>query len=374
MSKNDQYLIIIPNAITPYGYELTKIMAYPKGFRYRFRFDEEWVHEEVRNNFLNLVGKKGLIIIRDMDEAKFYPIRYFILKHIRRIGTIYYFEYELGEFIDFSSDEGIKSNQLADFNSKFKEFHKSKIISNNPGEHMRPLVLLTRFELNIKNEHYISSDIEGREFEQWGNIVTLTTHINFYDGVEFIKLIKAEPMKLNGRKSYFKNDFLYLKECEDYNLMILQLVPKGGLVKPRPRDILVKSDSKYIEILRNRARAVGKYDVLTFLFRVRANTGGHNSFLDIEHIPKTEAEQYIEPKLYIPIRINKSSLKLLIKFALFILFTFGYILFNIHLPTSLVFLKNLPTLLGFLKDSSLIGVTIIIIELLKEIRGFLRQD
>lgn len=372
--SDDQYIIIIPNAINPYGYELTKIMAYPKGFRYRFRFDEEWVHDEVKSNISTLKGKKGLIVFRDKDEAKFYPIRYFTLTLARRIGIIYYFEYELGEFIDFSSDEIVKSNQLADFNSKFMEFHASKIISNEPGENMRPLVLFTRFEPVIKNEHYSSLDVEEREFEQWGNIVTLTRNIKFYEGVEFIKLIKAEPMKLNGYKSYFKNEFLYLKEGEDYNLMILQLVPKGGIVKPRPREILVKSDNKYIKILRNRARAVGKYDVLTFLFRVRANTGGHNSFLDIEHTPKAEAEQYIEPKLYIPIRINKSTLKLLIKSVLFLIITSGYILFHIHLPPSLDFLKNLPTLLGFLKDASLIGVTIIIIELLKEIRGFLRQD
>jgi len=343
-------------------------MAYPKGFRYRFRFDEEWVHDEIKNNISILIGKKGLIVFRDKAEAKFYPIRYFTLSLARRIGIIYYFEYELGEFVDFSSDENWRSTQLTNFNKEFAEFHGSKFISNEPGKDMKPLVLLSGFKPEIVNQHYGTNDPMDREYEQWGNIVTLTRNIKFYEGVEFIKLIGAEPMKLDSGESYFKNGYLYVKAGDDYKLMVLQHVPKGGQEKSEPRDIEVKSDNKYIEILRNKARAVGKYDVLTFIFRVRTKSGGHDSFIDIIHTPKTENQQYIEPKLYIPIRINRQLKKLIIKSALCGIFTFAYFFIHFHPQTSLGFLGT------FLKDLSLIGITVIIIELLKEIKVFLRQD
>lgn len=365
MSDNDQYLLIIPNAIIPYGYELTKIMAYPIGFQYRFRFDEKYVDDEVKTKISNLCGKKGLIVIRDKEEARFYPIRYFNLTLARRIGKIFYFEYELGEFIDFSSDENYKSHQLIEFNDKFNEFHKGKFVSNEPGQDMKPLVILNGFKPNIKNEHYVATDKIERDFEQWGNIVTLTKNINFYEGVEFIKLIEADPLKSDGTKSYFRNSFLYVREGEDYKLPILQLVPnKGDHKLLEPRDIEVKSDNKYIEVLRDKARAVGKYDVLTFIFRVKSHSGGKDSFLDVLHTPKSETMQYIEPKYYIPIRIERSYAKLFIKLGIAIVFVVGYGFVHLHPQASI----------GIMKDISLIGVTIITYELLREIRGFFGRN
>ena len=94
--KLENYVVLMPNAIEPYGYELVNILAYPAGFQYRFRFDEEWVQEKLRNNITKLTNKKGFIILRDMVTATFYPIRFCTIKQARKIGKIYYFEYELG--------------------------------------------------------------------------------------------------------------------------------------------------------------------------------------------------------------------------------------------------------------------------------------
>ena len=58
----DKNIIIIPNTIDPYGYEAIPILAYPNGFIYRFRFDEEWVEDSLFHRE-DLVGKNGYIII-----------------------------------------------------------------------------------------------------------------------------------------------------------------------------------------------------------------------------------------------------------------------------------------------------------------------
>ena len=110
--KLEDYVVLIPNAIDPYGYELINILAYPSGFQYRFRFDEEWVQEKLRNNITKLENKKAYIVLRDKATAIFYPIRFCTIKQANKIGKIYYFEYELGDIIDYDSKEHLATDSV----------------------------------------------------------------------------------------------------------------------------------------------------------------------------------------------------------------------------------------------------------------------
>lgn len=364
MPDLERNIIIIPNTIEPYGYELIKIIAYPKGFKYRFRFDEEWVDTKVSGNIKDLTSKTGVIVFRDFKEAKFYPIRYFKLLKAQKIGKIYYFEYELSDFIDYDSDSNWRSEQINKINEEFTRYHSTTFANNTASNDMKPLVLLSNYSFeDIKNEHYCSSNTEEKEHEQWGNIVTLIKNISFYENVEFIKILDVVSMSQNGGSAIFTKDYLRLLEAHDYKLRILQFIPKGGKQKAEPRDIEIKSDDKYISIVRGKERAVGKYDVLTFVFRTNERSGGHNSFIDIEHTPKSEGKQYIEPKLFIPVSILKSMRIALIKIALGAIFVGLYIYLNIFPDSKIIFLK----------DVSIIGTAIIIHELLFEIKDFIRQ-
>ena len=58
----DKHLVIIPNTISPYGYETVPVLATPNGFQYRFRFDEEWVQDSIVHR-PDLNGKKGYIVL-----------------------------------------------------------------------------------------------------------------------------------------------------------------------------------------------------------------------------------------------------------------------------------------------------------------------
>lgn len=359
-----KYIIIIPNAIVPYGYELVQIMAYPTGFVYRFRFDEEWVQENVKNNLSVLVGMKGYIVLRDKDVSKFFPIRYFTIKEAQKIGKIYYFSYELNEIIDFDSKQHLRNNQLEEFNKNFIEFHKTEFINNEPGKHMKPLVLLSNFGPEIKNQNHPSLDALHQENERWINVISTVKNIKLYEDVEFIKIVDISLMKRPAKKADFISNAIEVKEYEDYKLRLLQHIPKETETKKsEPRNIELRGDDKYLRIIRGKQRAVGKYDILTFIFRTSPESGGNNSFLDIELTLKPEAKPYMESKLYLPVVIKRKFGKMIIKLLLAVLFISIFLIIHFHPSSSL----------QFLRDIALIGITIIIMELLSTLKGFLRR-
>ncbi|MCL5113732.1 MAG: hypothetical protein M1372_01000 [Patescibacteria group bacterium] len=360
--KLENYVVLIPNAIEPYGYELVNILAYPSGFQYRFRFDEEWVQEKLRNNIAKLNNKKGYIVLRDKDAAKFYPIRFCIIKQARKIGKIYYFEYELGDIIDYDSKENLAVEQIEDFNKKFSEFHKNDISNNNPNADMTPLCLFSNYELTIKNQNYLGRQIE-REDEQWGNVVSAIKNIKLYENVEFIKLVDVIS---KTKKASISNYAFSLKEEQDYALRVLQYIPKRSKAEATTRDVQITVDENYITPIRAKHRAVGKYDVLTFLIRTKPGSGGRWSFIDLEHVAKAEAQPSIEPTIHFPVFIGKLLKRSLIVFCAIVILLLVYK--SPRLLTQFLILDERT-----LKDTLLVGLSISLAEFLREIRGYLRK-
>jgi hypothetical protein len=333
----EKYIVLIPNAIDPYGYEIVNILAYPNGFTYRFRFDQQWVHNKVQHNIPNLINKQGYIVLRDRDSALLYPIRKCTIKRADRIGITYYFEYELGDIIDYDSQENLRINQIKKFNEEFTASH-AKDISNKAGEDMTPLCLLSNYEPAIQNQ---SSSLEEREFEQWGNVIEAIKDIKLYEDVEFIKLvdilskkpkflgsyIKSEKfkrfIKTGPDKASVQNNSFIFKENLDYEIRVYQYIPNRKK-ESVTRDIKMVVDDKYISPIRGQQRAVGKYDVITFLLRTNPHSGGRRSFIDIEHVTKAEAAPSIEPKIYFPVFIRKSRKKSLLFFCATVLLFLAY--------------------------------------------------
>jgi hypothetical protein len=391
----DKYLIMFPNMIPPYGYELVQIMAYPSGFVYRFRFDEEWVQEKIKNNDLQfLEGKRGYIVFRDKATARFYPIRYFTILKAERIGKVYYFSYELNNTVDFESKEDLRTKQLDEFNTALTDFHKDELVTNQPGKDMKPIVLLSNFELVMKNGHPSSANALLRENERWVNVISTVKSIKLYEDIEFVKIIEVISMKKSNhtnvhrhnnsrlhnvyykivdvlsmiKKDYtaanVKDNSLVVSEYEDYKLKLLQYIPtESRQERHKPRDIELKGDDKYVRIIRGRQRAVGKYDVLTYIFRTLPDSGGTKSFLDLEMTLKPGTEPYMESKIFIPIFIKIKIGKVILKLSLAAVFVSVFLAIHFH-PNSV---------LPFLKDVALIGVTIIVMELFMELKGFLRR-
>jgi hypothetical protein len=51
-------------------------MALPSGFRFRNRFDLQWVHQDLRQDIEAIAGERVLLILRDVDNNKLIPFRW----------------------------------------------------------------------------------------------------------------------------------------------------------------------------------------------------------------------------------------------------------------------------------------------------------
>lgn len=367
MVELENSIVFIPNTIDPYGYELVNILAYPAGFTYRFRFKDDWVQQKVQIRISELKDMPGYILLRDWSTGKLYPIRKSIVKNASKIGNIYYFEYELGAIIDYDSNETLRSNQIDQFNKEFLQFHTGDALYNPPNGHMKPLVLLSNYEPIIENKHYSGTHFE-REFEQWGNVLSSIQNIAFFEDVEFIKLLDVANMSKEDDKAVYNGDAIFLTEGKDYRLRILQKIQQLSKEKPysKPRDVELIVDNNYISPIRTAQRAVGEYDVLSFIIRTNPRSGHRRSFIDIKHVVKFASDYSIEPKLHIPVVIEKSYNWLAVKLVLIILFGLIYII-----PSVLTYIIKVEE--RTIIDISIIALSVALFEFIGEIKSFLKN-
>ena len=359
----DKHLVIIPNTISPYGYETVPVLATPTGFQYRFRFDEEWVQNSIVHRS-DLNGKEGYIVLREFKTGRLLPIRYFRVVSFNKIGKIYYIEVTLGELVPYDSDENHRQKQIVSFNTKFSEFNSSIFKTNSPGDKMAPLVFLTNFSLQINNEHR-SSDLD-EQLEGWGNILTCFKDIDFFTDVQFLRLIDAEPVDSNVGKASFRDGQLILLERADYKIQLAQFITKISRSDIPQTDIKISGDNRTISVLRGVQRAVGKYDVLTFIIRVNKYGGSGATFLDLQYQPKPTDNKIGEPHLFIPVKILKSPQKLFKKIGLLTLFSLLYI--GPNFPALLSNWTWLANKASFLQDISIVGFTLSLWSVLEELK------
>lgn len=362
----DKYLAIIPNTIDPYGYEIIHVLAYPVGFEYRFRFDEKWVDKTTAIQS-DIIGKKGYILLREFATATLYPIRYFTLKSFKKIGKIYYFEVTLEELVAIDTDDDHAKKQIDDFQKAFTRFNSSVIDNNCCNGHMAPLVFLTNYKIDIRNEHKRSDDNE--EVESWGNILSRFKDVDFFDDVQFLRLIGVEGTEGSDIGSCFENGKMVLKEGKNYRVKLAQFIPRKSSKKAlKPTEIKLTSDDFNISVLRGTQRAVGRYDIITFFIRANKTDSSGESFLDINHVPKSSGSDVKgEPNLYIPIKITRSNRRFFISglvILLSVLFYFG--------PSVAGLLnKCIPTFFEeFIKDISIVGLSVGLISFIDELRRF----
>ncbi|HKI62017.1 MAG TPA: hypothetical protein VKA31_06965 [Mariprofundaceae bacterium] len=320
---DNHFLIAMPNAIVPYGYEMIPILAYPNGFSFRFRFEEAYVAEGVRPLINNLEDQKGYIVLRDKVTAKLYPIRFFKITKASKVGDIYHFVFTLGDLLKLDSNESVRREQIEKFNKDIKKFHKFSV-DDIPGNNLKPLVFFSNYDPKLTNQSFQSTDTLERELEQWGNVIAGISEINFFRNVQFLRIRKVIAIDSNGT-SYFKDGVLNLKAGSDYEMDIVQRIinPTGEDISSG--DVKLDSDNNVLSMLRGSLKAVGRYDILKFRFHVRSQSSKKKSFLDILHIPKS-GENRIEPRLGMQLQILSNNRFPWAKFILSVVLVFAFLI------------------------------------------------
>lgn len=318
-----QHVCFIINSISPYSWDINQILALPSGFSYRNRWKERWVDTALKDNIIQINNKRVLLILRDFENDSLIPVRWGKIQVADRIGDIFYFEYELEGLISYDKDKATRQGQIDAFNREFKERHKDS--KRGPKNDITPSVFLSGIGTTIR-------EISGDDFGAWGNVVDAVGDVNIYVNAEFLKIVKLSTR--NGNESKVDKGGYVLKANTVYEMKVFQKIANPKDSDITPHDIELKVLPSQITILRGQQRAVGKYDMLRFIFKVGDLNPGETSFLDLSLLPKPDTSAI--PSMYLPVVIQKQGRTIILRWAITavaLLFTFEPDLFGL-LPNS----------------------------------------
>ena len=352
----ENFLVFVPNTYGPYGYEMVSILAYPKGFNFRFRFDEKWVDEKVKNRLKDAIGSNGYILLRDFETSNLYPIRYLTLRSARKVGPIYYFECELNDMMDIGADN-VRPAQFEMFRRRFDEFHPDIAKANTAHAHLTPLVFLTNFFPDLRNEAYVEVETEDPDSARWMNIVASTMSMEHFDKVQFLRILTLSEHSKRSGQPPIRDGAWSLEEGATYTMHVVQFTPKGNSPRDVANDIVIKADEVVIKVVRGVQRAVGKYDILRFVIRVKTPARSTFSFIDIEFSQCPDLQGKIEPRISIPIQIRRSGRRILYRIAFAVFFGILY-----FFPNSATYVPSISE--DMIKDLGILGLAVTVVDLI----------
>lgn len=293
--EKNKWLIMVTNNTRPYMYDVPLLLSLPEGFSYRFRYTERWIKEK------DLKSKiKALIVIRDFNTAKLFPIRHAVVTKVESFGFIRYIEFSVGKFVSYSRDIDNRQQKIENFTRRVMETLKSNY-NNTPKKDMTPLVFLLDSLENFKDTE--SKYSETQEYEQWSNILQLLSNMECYSELSFLKI---ESLKSMSSDEYscekLKNEVVGYKVLggKTYILNVLQSVPYNPITDEefnKPHKIELQTEEEVLPRMKSINHVVGKYDLLHFIFKTEVFTKDIYTYLEIiDH-------QNVEPPGMLPIHL-----------------------------------------------------------------------
>lgn len=320
-----QHACFIIHSQLPYQLDLNEILALPEGFRYRNRFDQQWIDKDVLPDIEEqLLGRAVLLVLRDVDQNRLVPVRWGSLVVVRRIGPICYFEYRLGKLIHYESADNVREQQIIEATRLFMENHHWLPGTQGTGL-SDPSVFLSKVGWQL-------SEIDASDLTAWGNVISAVAASPAYSRVEFLKIV--ELVDATNRPAPVVDETFIVAPGMTYTLRVFQHVPAPGALPIPPHSIELQTFGDQVTTLRNRQQAIGKYDMLTFYLKFRNLRPGETTAMEIPHAPGAAIGDNASVSLYIPIRGSRGLTPQLILAVLVLL-------------ASLVLIFR-PNLLGYL--------------------------
>lgn len=307
----DTHVCFIIHASRPYCFDLNDILALPSGFRYRNRFDLQWVEPTIRDNIEGLVGQRVLLTLRDPENSRLVPVRWGQLITAERYGRITFYEYRLGDLIEYDSNEKVQEQEIISHTKKFGSHHPWL-----PGPAGHDLDEPSVFRTTVGNG---LDTVDASDGKAWGNVVSAVATASIFHRVEFLKIMGI--FSVDDRPASISDEAFVLAPDSVYNLKVIQYVPSPGqrgqdTIPPHP--IELTTFPTHIIALRSKQQAVGKYDRLTFAIRVKSLPPGERTEMEVPHIPDAANDGQYRTSLYLPVKVAPAG-RLRAVFALAVL-------------------------------------------------------
>jgi hypothetical protein len=300
----DSHLCFIIHAYKPYCFDLNDILALPAGFRYRNRFDVQWVEPTLRDRLSECIGRSVLLTLRDASNNRLVPVRWGHIITAERYGKISFFEYVLGELVDYGNDENVQVQQIVSYTRKFSDNHSwLPGVANQGLGSTEPSVFTT-------SVGFAMPKVDASSPQAWGNAVSAVATAPIYHKVEFLKVMGIYD--LDGARAEIKDEAFSLAPDVVYNVQVIQFVPAPGppgqdAIAPHPIELTTFRD--HIIALRPKQQAVGKYDRLTFTIRVGSLRSRERTAVEIPHSPDAAIGGTHLTSLYLPVKIRQSEVR-----------------------------------------------------------------
>jgi len=318
-------------------------MALPSGFRFRNRFDTQWVHQDLKQDIQSTDGQRVLLILRDVENNKLIPFRWGRILNVETIAKIVIFDYRLEDIIQYSNDDNVIAEEI---NSRTKMLADRHVWL--PGEAGKGLTSPSVFESDV-GLGLPTKDADDRA--AWGNCISAIATAPSYLRIEFLKIVGL--FSANGEQAPVVDEALLVKSNSIYQLRVFQYVPNPGLENETipPHDVELISFAGHVTVLRPKLQAVGKYDRLNFDIKVLDLAPGERTALTIPDIPDAATTHSASIALYIPLQIAEAGNSKVIA-AIIVALASVFFIFEPHigsLPQTVV--RNLATVIFVLTVS-----------------------
>ncbi|MFI7383963.1 hypothetical protein [Streptomyces sp. NPDC049813] len=273
---------------------MNEIMALPAGMRYRNRFDALWIAPQLRNDIQSLLGSAVLITLRDPDNNKLIPVRWGKIVTVQPVGRIVYFEYHLGDLVEYSTAENVRQQEVIDHTATFAAQHNWL-----PGAAGQPMQDASVFRSTVGNGF---NRVDSSDLTAWGNAISAIATAPVYEGIEFLKVVGL--FGPDGKAAGVRAESFLVQSNTVYSLRVFQHVPRPGVGTIPSHSIEVNTFDAHVTALRSRQQAVGKYDMLTFVLRVLHLSPGERTSMEIPHRPDAATTNNALTSLYLPLTVT----------------------------------------------------------------------
>lgn len=318
-SPNNPEIFIIANSIFPYGYDAIKVLALPDGAKYRARFDQHFVSEQIRKDFNILKGHKGNYCFRDYESGLIIPLRKIIIDEIYLIGSIYYIGYSVEEIYEFPQDEDRLERQIKDFND---EIRKSVKLNNDAaGKDLYPLVLMSNIGFKFSDDVETIKEEYDRQIRRWASIVRKLGKFKYFKYTPFPRIVGIRRLNKGSFQKITNNMIIFGKT--DYELQLIHMLQSDSSVphsineERTDRDEKFKEKSSYeiavhgeptvFSLQRSTAKMTGSYDINTFVFRTADIASRTPAHLTVNYLKNPDTLAGLDTSLNFLVQVTPST-------------------------------------------------------------------
>lgn len=319
MSRSDEpEIFIIANSIFPYGYDAVKVLALPDGAKYRARFDQKFVSQQIKKDFHGLKNRKGNYCFRDYESGLIIPLRKITINEIYLVGSIYYIGYSVDDMYEFPQDESRLEKQISEFNETLRS--SANFNDDAPGKDLKPLVLMSNAKVSFSDEVETIKEEYDAQIRRWSSIVRRLGQFKYFKYTPFTRIVGIRKLD-NGSFQKVYNNMVLLGRT-DYELQIIHMLQSDSAVphsindQRTDRDDQFKDKASYeigvsgeptvFSLQRPIARMTGSYDISTFLFRTADLSSRLPAHLSVDYLEKPNSLSQLDTSLNFLVHVNPS--------------------------------------------------------------------